>query len=117
MGVTPGTVARKLQAARVVSTVLSGRIVAFPALTTRQVYYYSGISPFSHLYLYGSGLIGLGPAAQPPLFQYFSYHAGAYGMAAFSDSESDAFFQGDGGDEFDCKFGVIAGHYHFDAFG
>jgi hypothetical protein len=35
----------------------------------------------------------------------------------FADGEAQAFGHGDGGDELDGHFDVVAGHDHFDAFG
>src|ERR1700677_907286 len=41
---------------------------------------------------------------------------GADRLAAFADGETNLFFHGDGLDEFDFDFNVVAGHDHFDAF-
>ena len=44
-------------------------------------------------------------------------NAGAYGPAAFADSETEAFFAGDGGDQGDLHVDVVAGHNHLNALG
>lgn len=50
------------------------------------------------------------------LFCDLSYNACAYGTAAFTDSETLAFFHSDRGDELNAHFYVIARHAHFSAF-
>ena len=44
-------------------------------------------------------------------------NAGTDGSAAFTDSEAEAFFHRDGGDQLDVEVEVIAGHRHLSAFG
>ena len=50
------------------------------------------------------------------LFCDLSYNACAYGTAAFTDSETLAFFHSDWGDQFNFHFNVVAWHAHFSAF-
>jgi len=51
------------------------------------------------------------------LLNYLSYNAGAYGAAAFADSETYARLHSNGCNQFDCHGDVVTGHYHLYAFG
>src|SRR3990167_668398 len=47
------------------------------------------------------------------LFYYLRDDSGSHGVAAFADSEAEALFHGDSGDQLNGHLGVVAGHDHF----
>ena len=51
------------------------------------------------------------------LFVDLDNNAGAYGSAAFTDSETKVLLDSDGGDKLNVHINVVAGHAHFSAFG
>ena len=50
------------------------------------------------------------------LLHNFGYNTGANGTAAFTDGETETFFDSDGGDEGAVHLDVVARHTHFNAF-
>ena len=55
-------------------------------------------------------------AFRPLLFDDLSYYAGSYCSSAFSDGESQSFFDRDRCDQLDCHGDVISRHAHFCSF-
>ena len=70
---------------------------------------------FGYLYLWGRGARAL--AIRQVLLDDFGDLARTYGAAAFTDCETQTLVACYGGDQLNLDFNVVAGHYHFNAFG
>ena len=63
-----------------------------------------------------SSLFSIVSQIRMKLFDDFGYNAGTYCSTAFSDRESQTFFDSDWSDQFDSHSDVVARHAHFCTF-